>query len=341
MSPATTGLRDNALETVPIPETERVSWKVRLRHQLIRKISTGLTVPNAILGDRITSGFGILMYHRCCRPPSNVPAPSLNVTPDQFKMQVRGLLDRGLRILPLPTLIARLSRGEPIARCEIAITFDDGYAGMNHDLLPILKRLNIPVSIFVCTKFIGSDRPMPFDRWGQQVAGRVPVETYRSLNQSECGELLDSGLVDIGAHTHSHEDFRGRVGDFQNDLETCVAQLERDFSITGPTFAFPFGTPSLGYADPALQTAARETGIQCAVTTEAVVNNADADPFALGRFNVFEWDTAATIHARLNGWYSWLPTLSGSLRSAARRTHSAAGSAYADKKMAPLGGNIG
>jgi len=43
------------------------------------------------------------------------------------------------------------------------------------------------------------------------------------------------------------------------------------------------------------------------LTMEPTLVEPSTDLFQLGRFNVFPWDTSATIAAKLAGWYSWAP----------------------------------
>lgn len=305
--------------TIDVPETEKHSALVALRLRTIRTVASALAGLDRCFGDRVSEGFGMLMYHRCCERPSNSARPTMNVTPQRLEQQLQGLLDRGFIIRPLPEVISDLERGLAIDRKTLVVTFDDGFAGMHRYVLPILKRLDITASVFVCTKFIGSNDPMPFDPWGQQHAGLVDDICYRSVNDRECQELVDSGHFDIGAHTHSHEDFRGRPADFEADMTQCVRELQERFGIKNPTFAFPFGTPALGYSDSSLVDAAKRVGIRSALTTAPHVINAQTDRFALGRFNAFQWDTAATLQARLHGWYSWLPAASAAVRSMLRK----------------------
>lgn len=309
-------IHDGAIE---VPETEKHSAIVALRHQTIRTVAKTLAGFDRCCGDRVSEGFGVLMYHRCCEEPAGTTPPTMNVTPKHLERQLKGLLERGFHIRPLPAVLEDLERGVAIDRKTVVVTFDDGFAGMHRYVLPVLKRLDITASVFVCTKFIGSDKAMPFDPWGQQHAGRVDDVCYRSVNDRECQELVDSGHFDIGAHTHSHQDFRGRADEFEVDLTQCVREMRERFGIENPTFAFPFGTPSLGFSDTSLADAAKRAGVRCAVTTGPQINNVQTDRFALGRFNVFPWDTAATLQARLHGWYSWLPAVSAAVRSKLRR----------------------
>ena len=299
---------------VPVPTTERSPLRVAARHSVIRTANRGLAVADRVFGDRHPTGFGMLMYHRCCPSARGCDAATLNVPPHVFRCQLQGLLDRGVQFRSLPSVLADCAAGQPVARNTVVVTFDDGFACVARHALPILRELNIPASVFVCTGLIDNAEAMPFDPWGIRMQGRVPAEAYRSVSTREVDGLLDSGLVDVGAHTHSHADFRGRPDDLRDDLSRCVAALSLRWGIERPTFAFPFGTPSLGFADDHLRTAARQAGVSCALSSECRVNVAADDPYHWGRFNVFEWDSAATIQARLHGWYSWMPRVWARMR---------------------------
>jgi peptidoglycan/xylan/chitin deacetylase (PgdA/CDA1 family) len=121
--------------------------------------------------------------------------------------------------------------------------------------------------------------------------------------------MIDSDLVELGAHTHTHADFRNRDEEFRADMELCLEHFEKHFGITRPSFAFPFGKPSLGFARPSSINVARELGVTCALTTEAVSARTSDSPFSWGRFNVYDWDTSKTVAAKLLGYYSWAPLI--------------------------------
>ena len=302
---------------VPVPDTERGRLRVALRHAAIRGACHAFAAADRVAGDREGGGFGILMYHRCCPCPGGRDGATLNVTPGRLREQLAGLKDRGAVFRTLPSVLDDREAGRPLPREAVVVTFDDAFACLAEHALPVLKELEVPASVFVCTGLVDNAGPMPFDPWGRRMRGRVPESCYRSASASEIKTLLDSGLVDVGAHTHSHADFRGRPDALRDDLERCVSSLELRFGVRRPTFAFPFGTPSLGFADAALRQAAREAGVRCALSSESRINDVAGDPFRWGRLNVFDWDTPATLQARLHGWYSWMPRAWGKLRRAA------------------------
>ena len=299
---------------VPVPTTERGRLRVKARHALIRMACHSFAACDRVFGDREGGGFGVLMYHRCCPSAGGPDAPTLNVTPDQLRAQLAGLKARGAVFRSLPSVIADREAGRPVPRETVVVTFDDGFACVARHALPVLQELNVPASVFICTGLVDNGGPMPFDPWGMRMAGRVPEDSYRSVSAREVRTMLDSGLIDVGAHTHSHADFRGRPSELRDDLARCAAVLKMRWNIERPTFAFPFGTPSLGFADARLRDAAKAAGMSCSLTSECRINDVTGDPYRWGRLNVFEWDTAATLQARLHGWYSWMPRAWGKLR---------------------------
>lgn len=259
-----------------------------------------------LLGDRAEGALGILTYHRVARRPARLARPTHNVTPERFREQVSGLLERGFRIWPLARVLERRS-GPDLPPHTLVMTFDDGYESFHANAWPVLRELEVPATLFLATAFLDGDRPFPFDAWGRSHQDRIPPASHRPLRTEQCREMAASGLVELGSHTHTHTDFRGRPGEFARDLEASLEVLRTRFGAEGVPFAFPYGSPRLGYASPALVAEARRAGVSCALSTESVLVDPRTDPFSWGRFNVFPWDTSATLAAKLEGWYSWGP----------------------------------
>jgi peptidoglycan/xylan/chitin deacetylase (PgdA/CDA1 family) len=253
-------------------------------------------------GPREQRALGILMYHRVANPVPGQPLPTWNVTPRSFEQQLSGLLARGWQAWPLKQVLACLERNLPIPRTTFVVTFDDGYVNNLIHAHPILTRLRIPATLFLATAYLDSDRPLPSDDWS--VAGQpgVPSESWRPLTSEECRRLIGNGLVELGAHTHSHTDFRGRPAAFAADLRQNLAVLRERFGIERPVFAFPYGTKMDGFVSPELVSAAREVGVLCSLTAESRIVRHGDSPFDWGRFIAEEHDTARTLAARLGGW---------------------------------------
>ncbi|WP_390593344.1 polysaccharide deacetylase family protein [Simiduia litorea] len=89
----------------------------------------------------------ILMYHRVINNPF-VPA----VTPEEFDRHM-GYLKRHFNVLPIRELLKAQASGE-VPNNAIAITFDDGHQDFYTHAWPILKKYNLPATLYVTTGFI-------------------------------------------------------------------------------------------------------------------------------------------------------------------------------------------
>ncbi len=258
-----------------------------------------------LFGSHSRGRMGILTYHRVSPRIPELPPPTHNVTPDLLRAHLEGLLDRGFTIWPLREMLRYNALGRPTPPRTIALTFDDGYQSVYTRVWPILREFHVPATVFLATAYLGSEMPFPFDAWGQNHRDALPPAAFRPLTVAQCREMLESGSIDLGAHSHTHRDLRGQPDSFRQDVQTSVDVLRATFGLTDVMFAFPFGGRHLGFAGSELATAAKLTGATCGLTTECALIASGSDPFEWGRFNVFSWDTPATLAAKLDGWYSW------------------------------------
>ena len=280
----------------------------------LREIMAAIVIPtvagvgavmNRIFGFAGSGRAGILMYHRIAPKVPGTASPTINVTPHRFRKQLEGLLRRGYQFWPLDKLIEYHENGRDVPKKVACVTFDDGFRNVALHALPVLEELKIHGTIFLATAYIGSDEPFPFDHWGIKNKDRVPDSTYLPLSLEECHQLAESEFITLGAHTHTHEDFRYRPEDFEKDLEKCLRFLRENLGVETPLFAFPYGTPRHGFADEPLQRAAKRQNVRCAVNTGPEVVDLKTSPFEWGRFNAFAWDNGESLAAMLSGWYTW------------------------------------
>lgn len=266
-----------------------MSARRRLWHRcVLRAIS-----PLGLLGPATRNAAGIVTYHRVAEDVGLDPA-MLNVTPKQFRRQIAGLLKLGYRPLPLRSLIEAGQQQQAFSPRTFSIVFDDGYSDVYRHAWPVLRELNVPATIFLATRYLDSDERFPFDDWSQDTSA-----TARPLSTIECREMLASGVMEIGSHTHSHQDFRNRPADFRRDVQQSLDVLRERFGIEAPAFSFPYGFTSLELAE-----AVRDLGLTCGLTADCQLLTAQSDPFSWGRFGAIESDTARSLAAKLDGWYS-------------------------------------
>src|SRR4051812_42228651 len=93
----------------------------------------------------------ILTYHRIGQPEHGPPG-IISATPNDFEEQLRPPAGSGRAISPAALLAARAG-GAPLPRHPVLVTFDDAYADFGLEAWPVLRRLGVPVTLFVPTAF--------------------------------------------------------------------------------------------------------------------------------------------------------------------------------------------
>jgi peptidoglycan/xylan/chitin deacetylase (PgdA/CDA1 family) len=121
--------------------------------------------------------------------------------------------------------------------------------------------------------------------------------------------MTADGLIELGSHTHTHADLRGRPEALRHELEISIEIVRELFNQVDVPFAFPYGRRHSGHVSEELLDVVRQSGATCALTTEAETIDLLDEPFGWGRFNVYDWDSGASLAARLAGWYGWAPRL--------------------------------
>ncbi len=284
-------------------------WQELSEIVLLRAVAATAVGLNTACGRIAGTAPSILTYHRIADNVPGLTKPLHNVTPEQFRRQLTGLLKRGFTPWPLDRLLKCHAEGTTPPPRVFAITFDDGFETVYTRALPVLRDLGIPATLFINTIYMDRDEPFSFDEWGVEYVDLAPSESFRPLSWAQCQALHDSGLMQFGAHTHTHQDFRGRPNDFVDDLRKSVDIVRERFDCESVPFAFPFGSPRRGHAGPELVKAAKACDVTCGLTTEPTLVELTHDPFTWGRFNAFPWDSPATLAAKLDGWYGWAPKL--------------------------------
>ena len=102
----------------------------------------------------------ILMYHRVADIP--VDPWGLAVHPARFEQQI-ARLRRIRRVVHLHELLDLERRRAPSDKPLAAVTFDDGYHDVYSNARPVLQRLDCPMTLFVTTGIIGTDREFWWD----------------------------------------------------------------------------------------------------------------------------------------------------------------------------------
>lgn len=142
------------------------------------------------LRNRFTPTGLVLLYHRVAELPSDPQL--LCVTPQHFAEHLE-VLRKHARPMRLPQLPQALQDGN-LPRRMVIVTFDDGYADNLHNAQPLLKRYDIPATVFVTTGHIGQEPEFWWDELDRLLLqpGTLPETLRLSVNgrpyQWELGE---------------------------------------------------------------------------------------------------------------------------------------------------------
>jgi peptidoglycan/xylan/chitin deacetylase (PgdA/CDA1 family) len=223
------------------------------------------------------------------------------VPPDRFRRQLEGLLAKGYRPVPLSEAIECHRSGKSLPPRAFVVTFDDACESVYQCALPVLETFGIPATVFVATAYLDSDAAMPFDNWRAAGWPGVPPVTWRTMTTEQCLDAQQGGLIELACHTHTHADFRGRPEAFAEDLSLSLNVFQERFGVRKPALAFPGGAN-----EPAMLAVAKRLGLTCSLTTLSQRADLRADPHGWGRFTAELFDTAATLSAKVSGWYDLL-----------------------------------
>jgi len=104
----------------------------------------------------------ILTYHIIYKENANSTRPTCFISESEFSKHIKWLA-RNYQIVPLSTIVDSILTKNSFPKRSLAITFDDGFANFFHIAYPMLKKVNIPSTIYLCAGLIGTRRLFWFD----------------------------------------------------------------------------------------------------------------------------------------------------------------------------------
>jgi peptidoglycan/xylan/chitin deacetylase (PgdA/CDA1 family) len=223
----------------------------------------------------------VLMYHSISDAPATATR-ALSVRPTVFGAQLRYLRRQGFSGLTFGELCQRRRAGQPLPARPVVLTFDDGYADLIEEALPILIEQEFSATVFVTTGWLHDA--------GRYAAGTPPD---RMLSWVQLEQLSAAG-VEIGAHSHSHVQLDQISGPrLRAELAESRHLLEDRLDRPVCSLAYPYG-----YSSKQVRAVAGEIGyLQAAVVANAVAASA-CDPFGVPRLTIRR-STSLAVFARV------------------------------------------
>src|SRR3989338_583738 len=183
------------------------------------------------LNDR--QGVFVLIYHRI----NDDLAPNhLIISTEKFKEQMK-YLQQWCEVISITRLTEMLAYQVPrrlTGKPQVVITLDDGYRDNFLNAFPILKKLNLPTTIFLATGFVGTDRKM------SRYADRP---TPDMLSWEEVRTMSEQNIT-FGPHTKNHPHLPGlSCAEQRAEIESSRQAIKEQVasSIADSVFCYPYG----------------------------------------------------------------------------------------------------
>lgn len=229
----------------------------------------------------------------------------LIVTPSAFDAHCAWLAARR-NVLPLDVAVERLDVSGRLPRGQTAITFDDGFRNVLVHGLPVLRRHQLPATVFVVAETL-TPAGRSVDWVDTPPSDGSVIET---LTLEEVRELADAG-VSIGSHSYSHAVLTS-LGEEECERDLRASRELLEDLLHGPV---PFLAYPRGFHDERVRRAAARAGFRNSFTLPE--DREEPGPHAVPRVGVYPGNDAASLRWKTSR--SYLPLRTGRAYPALRR----------------------
>lgn len=233
---------------------------------LARKANKAAALPLGVLGGRGSGDVVILLYHRV-----GVGAREVDLEFGDFESQMATLAASG-EVVSLDRALS----GDG----GVVVTIDDGFRDFHEHVLPTLVRHGLPATLYLTTSYVGE-----------------PSLDGEALTWRHLEEAAGTGLVTIGAHTHSHADLsRADERVAEDEMRRSKEIIEDRLGVACRHFAFPWAVASEGSL-----AASRRLFHSSALHAWRTNRRAGLDPHRLGRTPVLRSDGVFFFRRKVAG----------------------------------------
>jgi peptidoglycan/xylan/chitin deacetylase (PgdA/CDA1 family)/Mrp family chromosome partitioning ATPase len=187
------------------------------------RVAAKAAMSLADIGSARMPGPRIVIYHQIGVDLGR----EMEVPTDVFIRQLDWMESEGM-IAPLPAAVTLRSDAE--ANRLFVLTFDDGYRDLYTTAFPILAERGLPFTLYLTTHPVETGDPL------------TGSDQAAPLTWDQVSEMLESGLMTLGAHTHRHVDLREygptRIA---AELDRSNQLIEKRTGVHPRHFAYPWG----------------------------------------------------------------------------------------------------
>ena len=241
-----------------------------------------LSVQQAIYDDNLLKDLTfdkdlhipILMYHEVVNEGEQIKSPDLVVTVQELKKQLQYLKKEGYTTISLEEYYKFMTDNKPLPKKSIAITFDDGYVSFYNLVYPILKELNMKVTLAIVTEHMGE-------------GGYYHHATWEQIKEMQANEL-----VEIVSHTKTHPylaELVGNTATLRNEINGSDKDIGQNTGKESDILVYPYGS----YNEEVIE--ATKSEYKMGVTIGKGVNRYGDNLMEIKRLGVNHGDTGEKI----------------------------------------------
>lgn len=169
----------------------------------------------------------ILLYHRF----GPTVADGMTITTPVFESHLKYLKENGYRVIPLRQLVDFYLKKAPAPPPKsVVIVEDDAHKSVYTDMLPLVRKYNVPVTVFIYPSAISNAK--------------------YAMTWDQLRELKKSGLFDFQSHTFWHPNFKKdrrklKPEEYEkfvdSQLKKSKDRIEKELGGKVDLLAWPFG----------------------------------------------------------------------------------------------------
>jgi poly-beta-1,6-N-acetyl-D-glucosamine N-deacetylase len=191
-----------------------------------------------------------------------------------FLRCIQWLIEHGHTFISAADLKAFLYHQSSLPPGAVWLSFDDGCRELLENVLPVVERYNIPVTLFIPSGIVAGDGRFPWVKNGARGRHAITVE--------ELQMLAEYPEVTLGSHTVSHADLRCCAPEqLERELRDSKRMLEAWTGRTVDCLAYPYCV-----FDERATSAVQAARYALVVTAENAFVTADSVPYLVPRFSI-------------------------------------------------------
>ena len=208
-----------------------VGFKSENMKQTVKKLLSRLGYYRILRSLKSGTSLFILMYHDLADDKKPISIGSYlrdRVSRTQFEAHL-GVLARNYRVLSVEQAVNEMATDGELAEDTVSITFDDGYRSVHDIAYPLLRKYDLPATVYPTNDWINGKMRLWWEELADMIAGcTLSDETYGEIERAlgfELGKRI-AGESDVWKKRFLlHNSIAGRIREL-NDADVSGKMSE-------------------------------------------------------------------------------------------------------------------